>query len=177
MRLLPCFMAENMTPKPFPAAFHEGTFVFPTLSELDKVVHATEGAPSSPQSHPTWSLCALDSSQQSGSTSLLCKPQKKQTRLTLIDSAPLEWKGLPQGTNRIAGMSAGEKLTQPEGTPCSVMLEPGTGHLHTLLHLGDDFAPSGLWQWQFREMHPKGTTKYLGFSHVVEHSLPLQQVH
>lgn len=37
-----CFMAETMTLKPFPAAFHEGTFVFPTLSELDKVAHAAE---------------------------------------------------------------------------------------------------------------------------------------
>lgn len=34
-------MAETMTPKPFPAAFHEGTFAFPTLGEA----HAAEGYP------------------------------------------------------------------------------------------------------------------------------------
>lgn len=128
------------------------------------------GTPSSPQSHPTWSLHALGSSQQSGNTSLLCKPAgklKKQTYITLIGSAPLEWKmpreGLPQGTKGITGVSAGAELTQPEGTRCRVMLEPGTGHLHPLLHLEGDFAPSGLWQWQLREIHPKGATKYLGF--------------
>lgn len=63
------------------------------------------------------------------------------------------------------GVSAGAEQTQPEGTRCRVMLKPGTGHLHPLLHLEGDFAPSGLWQWQLREIHPKGATKYLGFLH------------
>lgn len=46
--VLDCFSPswqETMIPKPFPAAFHEGIFVFPTLRELDKVAHAAEGYP------------------------------------------------------------------------------------------------------------------------------------
>lgn len=67
--------------------------------------------------------------------------------------------------------------TPTHGTQCSVMLEPETGRLPPLLHLEGDFAHPGLWHRQHREMHPKVIIKYLEFSYIVKHLLPLQQVH
>lgn len=84
-------------------------------------------------------------------------------------------------------MAVGAELSQPEGW---LLLLPCTVHGAVLCWSQGwvTFIPSCAWrmtlhppgsfsEWQLREMQAKGTTKYLGFSHVVEHSLPLQQEH
>lgn len=124
------------------------------------------GIPSSPQSHHTWSLSALvgggrnNYKKQSGNTSLLCKPAgglRKQTYVTLIGSAPLEWKmlgeGLPQGTDRSTGMAVGAELSQPEGW---LLLLPCTVHGAVLCWSQGwvTFIPSCAWRMT---LHPPGS--------------------
>lgn len=157
------------------------------------------GIPSSPQSHHTWSLSALEGGKwkQLQTTNWKYFPpvqaswgaQKANIRNSDRQcSSGMEnargrtstrnWQEHGDGSRSRAEPAWGLAAAAPmHSARSSVMLEPGMGHLHPLLRLEDDFAPSGLWQWQLREMQAKGTTKYLGFSHVVEHSLPLQQEH
>lgn len=168
---------RNHDTQTLPSSFPWRHFVLPTLSELDKVSHAAEGHLAA------HSLIPLDPSvpwvpHKKVEIFPCCASQLGTPKANLHNSDRQCSSGMKSAQGRTSTRSQEDHrdVSRSRADPasgCSVMLEPGTGHLHPLLHWEDDFAPSGLWQWQLREIHPKGATKYLGFLQAVELSLPL----